>query len=83
MKHVAITKGSLVLVEWHDSHIMPTWTRDAPETTATKCRTVGWLVHDGAHAKTLAASMTEEDDPQRCCQMTIPAEAIVKMRVLK
>ena len=73
----------LVLVEWLDSHITPTWTRDAPQTTAQKCRTVGWLVHDGKDAKTLAASVTEEDDPQRCCQMTIPTAAIVRTRVLK
>lgn len=83
MKQTPIREGNLVLVEWRDSNIMPTWTRDTPETTATKCRTVGWLVHDGADAKTIAASMTEEDDPQRCCQMTIPAAVIVRMRALK
>ncbi|MGI0134174.1 MAG: hypothetical protein ACREBW_04370 [Candidatus Micrarchaeaceae archaeon] len=73
----------LVRVEWLDSHIMPTWTRDAPETAALKCRTVGWLVHDGKDAKTLAASVTDEDAPQLCCQITIPTAAIVRTKVLK
>lgn len=73
----------LVLVEWLDSHISPTWTRDSPQSAALKCQTVGWLVHDGKDAKTLAASVTIEDDPQRCCQMTIPAAAITRMKLLR
>jgi hypothetical protein len=75
--------GPLVLVDWLDSSIAPRWTTETPASEALKCRTVGWLVHDGKDVKTLAASVTIEDSPQRCCQMTIPAGAILNMRVLK
>lgn len=73
----------LVIVEWVDSHITPTWTREPASEKALRCKSVGWLVNDGDDAKTLAGSMSVEDAPQRCCQITIPAAAIVKMRTLR
>jgi len=68
-----------VLVEWLDSHLTPRWTTDDPPETGLLCRSVGWLVHDGAEAKTVAAHMTVEDEPQRSGQMTIPTCAIVSI----
>lgn len=73
----------LVLVEWLDSHLTPQWTTEAPPEQGLLCRSVGWLVYDGKDAKTVAAHMTVEDNPQRSGQMTIPACAIIKIRRLR
>lgn len=74
--------GELVLIEWFDSSAVAGWHREEPETEPLLCRSVGWLVHDGKGAKTLAASITEEEEPQRNGEMTIPTCAIKRMEVL-
>jgi hypothetical protein len=73
----------LTMIEWMDSHHTAHWTTGSPATEPLLCRSVGWLVHDGDKAKTLAPHMTNEHTPQRAGEMTIPTCAIVKMRTLK
>ena len=77
-------KGNLklVLIEWLDSHQQARWTSDEPAKEPLVCRSVGWLVHDGEKAKTLAAHLTVEATPQRAGEMTIPTCAITKIRSL-
>ena len=49
----------LVLIEWMDSHQVGKWTDEAPATEPLLGKSVGWLVHDGKKAKTLAAHPPE------------------------
>lgn len=72
----------LVLVEWLDSHYAPGWHTGARPKRGLTCYSVGWLVHDGKHAKTVAAHITDEDPPQRNGEMTIPACAVVSIQEL-
>ena len=75
--------NKLVLIEWVDSHHTSRWTTDDPTTEPVKCRSVGWLIHDGEAAKTLTPHMTDEDPPQRSGDMTIPICAVTKIEVLR
>jgi hypothetical protein len=77
-----MTQKQIVLVEWMDSHYVPGWHDDAPLTEPKLCRSVGWLMHDGPKAITLAAHMTVEDDPQRSGEMTIPTVAVIRVTPL-
>lgn len=72
----------LVLIIWLDSHQMAGWHTEEPAMKPLVCRSVGWLLHDGNEAKTLAAHMTDEETPQRSGEMTIPTCAVVRMIVL-
>jgi hypothetical protein len=49
----------LVLIEWEDSHGNGEWQRvDVPiEDRALVCKSVGWLVLDGKHAKVLGPAL--------------------------
>lgn len=76
-------KPKLMLIEWLDSHHAAHWTTESPATEPVLCRSVGWLVHDGDKAKTLSPHMTDEQNPQRAGEMTIPTCAVVRMRALK
>ncbi len=76
-------RGKLVLIEWVDSHSAPAWHTESPATEPVLCRSVGWLVHDGKEAKTIAPHMTDESTPQRCGEMTIPARAVLRVEVLR
>ena len=76
------TMPKLVMIEWLDSHHIPRWTVDDPVTEPLLCRSVGWLVHDGDKAKTIAPHMTDEETPQRAGEMTIPACAVKRIKVL-
>jgi hypothetical protein len=76
-------RPKLVLIEWLDSHRTDAWHTSPPATKPVLCRSVGWLIHDGKEAKTIAAHVTEEDEPQRSGEMTIPTCSIRKMRTLK
>ena len=69
----------LVLIKWVDSEYVPGWHRDDPPTGPLLCQSVGWLIYDGADSKTIAAHITDEDDPQRSGEMTIPVRSIVKI----
>jgi hypothetical protein len=70
----------LILIEWLDSHHVAGWSADEPAQEPLTCRSVGWLVHDGETAKTIAPHMTNESTPQRAGEMTIPVCAIVRIR---
>jgi hypothetical protein len=78
-----IADSQLVLVEWLDSHYVPGWHYDKPATEPKTNRSVGWLVYKGPNAITIAAHMAVEDEPQRSGEMTIPTQAIVKIRTLQ
>lgn len=73
----------LVLIEWEDSHYRPGWTTDKPEAEPLVCRSVGWLVAETKAAKMLAANVTNEANPQRCGDMTIPQRCIRSVKTLK
>lgn len=78
--------AKLVLIEWLDScgrSDGDAWTRAQPHKRALSVKSVGWLVHNGKSAKTVAAHITCDIHPQRCGEMTIPTGAIVKMTRLK
>ncbi len=67
----------LVLIEWLDSHYVEGWHTNEPKRTALVWRSVGWIVYEGTEATTIASHVTQEEDPQRNGEMTIPAVAIV------
>ena len=73
----------LVLIEWHDSHAVYGWHTGDPSEEPLLCRSVGWLMHDGEKAKTIAAHMTNEETPQRSGEMTTPSATIIRVEVLK
>jgi hypothetical protein len=73
----------LVLIEWEDSHHRPGWTTSQPETKPLICKSVGWLVSESKEAKVLSANMTDEEDPQRCGDMTIPQRCIRRVKRLR
>jgi hypothetical protein len=77
-----MAKPKLVMIEWWDSCQSAQWTRDAPQTEPTLCMSVGWLVHDGKRAKTIASSVTSDGD-HRTGEMTIPTCAVRKVRRLR
>jgi hypothetical protein len=80
---MATARRRLVLIEWVDSHRTEGWHVDDPATEPVLCRSVGWLVHDGGAAKTIAAHLTVEEPPQRCGEMTIPTCSIREIRTLR
>ena len=76
-------KPRLVMIEWLDSHHTAGWNTVCPNTKPLTCRSVGWLVYDGVHAKTVAPHITDEEPAQRCGEMTIPSVAVVRIRNLR
>lgn len=70
-------------VEWLDSHYVQGWHSDEPMKEPLAYRSVGWLLHDGDKAKTIAAHMTDEETRQRCGEMTIPTIAVIQIEVLR
>jgi hypothetical protein len=73
----------LVQVEWEDSYgCSPDWVAvsDDLAPTVMLCRSVGWLVYDGADCKTIIPHLNQANHPnaalQGCGDMTIPASAI-------
>lgn len=78
-----MSRLKLVLIEWVDSQMTEGRTTDEPAADVLVCRSVGWLVHDGKKCKTIAPHISLEDAPQRSGEMTIPACAITRFRVLK
>ena len=82
------TPPLFVLIEWEDSHTIEGWHHlDGPlDDTPVTCRSVGWLVLDGAKVKTVAPHMSvpsEGETPQACGIMRIPVRSIVRMVVLR
>lgn len=75
----------LVLVEWVDSYgCSASWESiGVPlQPRVMVCRSVGWLAHDGEDCKVLVPHVAEvgEGEPdQGCGDMTIPAQAVVRI----
>lgn len=79
----------LVLIEWIDSHSGRGWqTLENLESSAKPlyCRSVGWLVSENKKCKVVVPHIAGEKNGdtviQGCGDLTIPAKAIVRMRVL-
>ena len=72
----------LVLITWMDSHYVVGWHTDEPNTEPLLCRSVGWLLHDGDRAKTIAPHVTDEETPQRSGEITIPTASVVRIEPL-
>jgi hypothetical protein len=76
----------LVLVEWLDSFgCSSTWQPLAVDDAIAPlvCRSVGWLVHDGAACKVLVPHIAGTAQPfspnQGCGDMTIPTCAVLRI----
>lgn len=72
----------LVLIEWEDSHSDGAWQQlgGEIEDRALVCRSVGWLVLDGEHAKVVAPHVNDQEPGvplQGCGVMTIPARSVL------
>ena len=80
----------LVLIEWSDAHAGRGWqTADAIRSAAEPlyCRSVGWLVSETAECKVIVPHISGERDGVEFLtgsgDLTIPAKAIVRFRVLQ
>lgn len=81
----------LVLIDWVDSHRNPnSWTPldEFPAPKPLVCRSVGWLAHDGNDCKVVIPHLIEGGQngatpEQGCGDMTIPAQAILRMYELR
>ena len=74
----------LVLVEWLDSRRGEGWVRLddlRDDVSATRCRSVGWVIARDKASLTVAGHLGEK--PDQCCgEITIPAKAILKISKL-
>ena len=81
-------KLPLVLIEWEDSRQPSSpwrWLADMKAPDAVLCASVGWLTHDTALVKVLAANMGGVEDSesvQACGIITIPTRCVIKMTLL-
>jgi hypothetical protein len=80
---VRVLTGNLVLVEWLDSHHRPGWTTDDPASDPLVCKSVGWLIRQTKEALVLSANVTEEEQQQRCGDMTIPQRCVRRIKQLR
>jgi hypothetical protein len=74
----------LVLIEWEDAHGDGVWQDiSGPiEDRSLVCRSVVWLVLDGANAKVVAPHLNQGEHGvplQGCGMMTIPASAVLRV----
>lgn len=74
----------LVLIEWLDSFgCSSDWQPlEGCQAKPLRCRSVGWLLHDGDDCKIVVPHLSEthENVPsQGCGDMTIPASAILRI----
>src|SRR5687768_1852642 len=77
----------LVLIEWEDSHTEGGWQRLDGDLAdrAVVCRSVGWLVLDGAVVKIVAPHLGESESGvplQGNGIMTIPTRAVLRIATL-
>lgn len=77
----------LVLIEWEDSARPDSEWRHLETVSATeiiKCRSVGFLIHDGADVKSLAPNVAElgTPDAQASGIIRIPARCVTKVEKL-
>lgn len=77
----------LVLIEWEDSaRPVPEWSwlDGSVWESVTRCKSVGWLIHDGKDVKALAPNIGEMcGDSQVSGVIRIPTRCIVRSSVLK
>jgi hypothetical protein len=78
----------LVLIEWLDSFgCSADWQPlEGCLTKPLRCRSVGWLLHDGDDCKIVVPHLSnahENVSPQGCGDMTIPSAAIVAISDLE
>lgn len=83
MNHDTDLIGCEVRAVWEDSHYVPGWHTAEPATQPVRCVSLGRLVYAGPEAVTIAGHWTEEGEPQRCGEMTIPRKALVSLRALQ
>ena len=75
----------LVLIEWVDSaQPIPgwQWLSDFSDIEIVKCRSVGWLIHDGPDVKALAQSLGNCEDMESAQVsgiVRIPTRSVVRM----
>ncbi len=75
----------LVLIEWVDSFGCSTSWQELEDCNPKifKCRSVGWLLHDGENCKVIVPHVSDhkhENIPQQGCgDMTIPTPAVVRI----
>jgi len=74
---------NVVFIEWLDSHERPGWTTEPPIAKPLVCFTVGFLVAETAEVVVVSGSITDEDERQRCGDMTIPKKVIRKRTILR
>ena len=70
-----------VIVDWVDSAVEHGWQSEEPISEPLRCKSAGWLMHDGDSCKVISAHISEAGgyiDP-----MTIPIGCIRKIRVVK
>jgi hypothetical protein len=79
----------LVLVEWLDSYgCSASWQsidNPLPAPRVMRCRSVGWLIHDGEECKVLiphVGDVGEGEASQGCGDMTIPTCAVLRVQEL-
>lgn len=80
----------LVLIEWIDSHAGRGW-QDMDEIREAcqplYCRSVGWLISESNGCKTVVPHLSGDEQGKLMSQgrgeITIPEQAIVKLRVLR
>jgi hypothetical protein len=63
-------------IRWFDSHYRPGWDRGEVVSKQTICCSIGWVVAETDELIIIAGHVTDEDEPQRCGEMTIPKSAI-------
>ncbi len=71
-----------VMVKWTDSHYRPGWDNGQVVADELVCNSLGWLVSKTKHVIVIASHITDENDSQRCGQMTIPRKSILSMNYL-
>jgi hypothetical protein len=74
----------LVYVEWVDSARSPNWALfgDGRTPAHVECKSVGWLLHDGADYKVVTPHVggpSGAEPNQGCGDMSIPTRSIVRM----
>jgi hypothetical protein len=76
-------RARLVLIEWVDSLGCSTqWQKlDSISTDPLRCRSVGWLIHDGRESKVIVPHVYDDEHPsapvQGCGDMVIPAKSVI------
>ena len=79
----------LVLIEWLDSFgCSSDWqSLENCSPKPMRCRSVGWLVHDGEDCKVIVPHLSEDDHPnaprQGCGDMTIPSRSVINIASLE